>query len=365
MKEGRLVLHLRVGERVRIGSLTEILATLDHQGCLDALPFMPEMIPYCGQEFTVFKRIDKINDTVDRTGLRRMENAVILEGVRCDGKAHRGCQALCQLIWKEAWVRRVGEKRSKKPDSLQTDPAPASALGTQVDRPLCTEARLVEATWRAGSSTDERFWCQATEIKNASSYLAWWDPRQYVKDLRSGNVSALELISAFLFWIFSLVVHRIGGYRVLVGLYNYLQKFRGGELVLPRQGSLKKTPKLQLNLEPGELVLVKSHDEIVDTLDENNKNRGLWFDLEMVKYCGGTYRVLSRVETIIDHKTGRMLNLPNDCIILEGVTTRGDHHRFYPQNEYPFWREIWLRRVPDPLRGHAGDRKRTHAETSD
>jgi len=365
MKEGGLALRLQVGERVRIRSLNEILPTLDQRGYLDSLPFMPEMIPYCGQEFTVFKRIDKVNDTVDRTGLRRMENAVILEGVRCDGQAHGGCQALCQLIWKEAWLHRVEQKRSRRSDSLQTSSVLVPAPRARVDGSVCTEARLIQATRRAGSSADERFSCQATEIKKASSYLAWWDPRQYVRDLRSGNVSGLELIRAFLFWIFILVVRRIGGFRLLVRLYNSLQTFRGGELLLGRQGSLKKTPKLQLNLEPGELVQVKSQDEIVDTLDENNKNRGLWFDREMVKYCGGTYRVLCRVKTIVDHKTGRLLNLPNDCIILEGVTTRGDHHRFYPQNEYPFWREIWLRRVPDPVRGDAGDRERTHAETGD
>jgi hypothetical protein len=314
MKEGCFISHLRVGERVRIRSLPEILATLDDHGCLDALPFMPEMIPYCGQEFTVFKRIDKINDTVDRTGLRRMENAVILEGVRCDGKAHGGCQALCQLIWKEAWVRRVEEKRSKKPDSLQTRPVLASAPRAHVGRSICTEARLIEATRRAGAPADERFSCQATEIRKASSYLAWRDPRQYVRDLRSGNVRGLELVRAALFWIFTFVIQRVGGYRLLVRLYNWPSEVarRRAYCILPREGSLKKTPTVQLNLESGELVQVKSHDQIVDTLDENNKNRGLWFDLEMVKYCGGTHRVLCRVGTIIDHKTGRMLDLPND-----------------------------------------------------
>jgi hypothetical protein len=66
----------------------------------------------------------------------------------------------------------------------------------------------------------------------------------------------------------------------------------------------------------------------------------------MAKYCNGVYRVLSRVERIVDPKTGKMLTFKNDCIILDGVTVRGEYHRFYSQNEYPFWREIWLRRRP-------------------
>jgi hypothetical protein len=39
----------------------------------------------------------------------------------------------------------------------------------------------------------------------------------------------------------------------------------------------------------------------------------------MLKYCGKRARVLSRVSRIVDEKTGRMLRLPGDCIILEGV----------------------------------------------
>jgi hypothetical protein len=111
-----------------------------------------------------------------------------------------------------------------------------------------------------------------------------------------------------------------------------------------------------VNLKPGELVQVKSYDDILATLDANNKNRGLWFDAEMVKYCGGTYAVLCRVETLIDNKTGRLIKLQNNCIVLDGVTNRGDYHGFNPRNEYLFWREIWLERVPAGLAGDSSSK---------
>ena len=45
-----------------------------------------------------------------------------------------------------------------------------------------------------------------------------------------------------------------------------------------------KTPKGEpLNLQPGELVRVKSKREIVATLDKMNRNRGLSFDHEMAQ----------------------------------------------------------------------------------
>lgn len=181
-------------------------------------------------------------------------------------------------------------------------------------------------------------------MKRASSYLAWWNPRQYWRDWWSGNVSAEEMVRVMLFWLFRLVLRHIGGYRFLVPAYNRLQRLRGGEPYPYRSGGLRKTLVDKLDLQPGEWVQIKSYNEILTTLNANNRNRGLWFDAEMVKYCNGVYQVLCRVEKIIDPKSGKMLRLENDCIILDGVTTRGDHHRFYPQNEYPFWREIWLRR---------------------
>src|SRR5262245_22225337 len=45
------VLGLRVGERVEVRSIDEILATLDDRAALDGLPFMPEMVKFCGRPF--------------------------------------------------------------------------------------------------------------------------------------------------------------------------------------------------------------------------------------------------------------------------------------------------------------------------
>ena len=93
---------------------------------------------------------------------------------------------------------------------------------------------------------------------------------------------------------------------------------------------------------------VKPYSEIVKTLNESQRNRGMWFDNEMLPYCGGTFRVLSRVERIIDERTGEMLPMKSECIILDGVVCQAACSRlrlFCPRQLYPFWREIWLERV--------------------
>jgi hypothetical protein len=68
----------------------------------------------------------------------------------------------------------------------------------------------------------------------------------------------------------------------------------------------------------------------------------------MLRYCGRRGRVLRRVEHIIDEKTGRMLTIKADCIIIEGFICTGDYHRFCPRSIYPYWRESWLKRVEAP-----------------
>ena len=77
----------RSGDWVEVRTKEEILQTLDGNGRLDELPFMPSMFQFCGRRFRVFKRAHKTCDTVNDYKGRRMNNTVHLDGVRCDGKA--------------------------------------------------------------------------------------------------------------------------------------------------------------------------------------------------------------------------------------------------------------------------------------
>jgi hypothetical protein len=331
------ILGLFAGEIVEVLSKSEILATLDGNGALGALPFMPEMLKHCGRRFRVFKRAHKTCDTIEKTGLRRMNNAVHLEGVRCEGEAHGGCQAACLIFWKEAWLKRVGPN-SEGVSTKQTSSSADTSNFPQVGKTPCTEATLFCATHKpAGPSESgqEVFSCQATELKRATSHMPWWDVRHYWWDIRSGNV---RLSTA--------IVKAVR--MILVSILNALQHLRGGRELPFLAGKLTKTPTLILGLKPGELVEIKSRKEIISTLDAKGKNRGLSFDVEMARYCGGQFRVRTRVERLINERTGKMMKPPNDCIILEGVACQGDlsHCRlFCPRSIYPFWREIWLKRV--------------------
>jgi hypothetical protein len=100
------VLGLVPGEWVEVKSAEEIRGTLDRKGMFRGLFFMDEMWKYCGKRFRVLKRMERL--MVERTGtMRSIKNTVLLDGTLCDGAAHENCDAMCQHLWREVWLRRV------------------------------------------------------------------------------------------------------------------------------------------------------------------------------------------------------------------------------------------------------------------
>jgi hypothetical protein len=338
------VLNLKAGDWVEVCSKEEILATLDASGKLENLPFMPEMLRYCGLRFRVFKRADKACDNIADWSIRRMRDAVHLETLRCDGAAHGGCEAGCLIFWKEAWLKRAENSGTDSLVALEGHSSHSNA------GPHCTVASLMKSSCTTTADSGEPIYaCQATELRNFTSEMRWWDPRQYVRDVRSGNLSTgladdtrgqrrLDFVLAIVRLLHALTIT----------LFNR-ERQKHQRTVYPHiVGKLEKTPIERTDLQPGELVQVRSKEEIIATLDRQNKNRGLLFDSEMLPYCGNIYRVLRRVHHIVDEKTGKMTHMKFPCIVLEGVYCRSDYHRLCPRAIYSYWREGWLKRATQP-----------------
>jgi hypothetical protein len=336
----------RAGDKVEVRSKEEILATLDDKGQLEGLPFMPQMFNYCGQRFAISKRAHKTCDTVNDFTGRSMNQAVHLEDLRCDGQAYGGCQAACLIFWKKAWLKPV---ESAAPTNSQTPGVGNSNSG-------CQEEDVWKGTKspESANSEDPAYVCQATQVPAATKPLSPWSVGQYVEDLSSRNVHLGTMMCGFIYMAYhKLITCGIGLARPLRFLYDSFQRVRGG-VPYPRKGGCvpagAKTPTADLNLQAGDLVRVKSYDDILDTLDATNKNRGLVFDAEMVPYCGRTFRVLQRVKRIVNEKTGKIIEIKNACIMLEGVVCGARYSEcrlFCPRAIYSYWREIWLERVSE------------------
>lgn len=348
-------MKFRVGDWVEIRSKQDILRSLNKKGQLEGMPFMPQMFQYCGQRFRVYKRAHKTCDTVNPIRGARVTNAVHLD-LRCDGEAYGGCQAACLIFWKEAWLNPVSKTRTT--DGESSDRPPLHTIQSS------TAASPAEAVVWAGthkkepdSSDERRYICQATELPRFTTDLPWWDIRQYLEDYTSGNVTMGRLLSGLTYVVCNYLINagiKLG--RPLRWLYDRFQTVLGGVPYPRRSGTIpvdQPSPTCTLNLQPGELVRVKPYKEILATLNTENKNRGLSFDAEAVPYCGGTYRVKSRLSKFIDEKTGKLITLKNDSIILEGVWCRSRYSEcrmLCPRSIYAWWREIWLERLSEDAR---------------
>jgi hypothetical protein len=340
---------LGVNNWVEVRSKHEILRTLDKNGQLDGMPFMPEMFAFCGKRFQVYKSAHKTCDTAFPVRGRRVHRAVHLD-TRCDGSAHGGCQASCLIFWKEAWLKPVSGKSQEKTAALTgTEPAPTRDESYDLG---CTEADVL-----AGAQVVDpngrplAYVCQATRLSYATTDLEWWDLRQYVEDYRSGNVGLWRIICGGVYFLYY-AMSKIGvGGRSMRWFYDTFHPLWRGTPFPRKTGSIpdgEPTPVETLNLQPGELVQIKSHDEILKTLNFSSRNRGLYWDAEEVPYCGKTYRVLKRVTKIINERTGVMQEMKTPCVILDSVICESRYSEcrlFCPRSIYSYWREIWLKRI--------------------
>jgi len=297
------------------------------------------MLAFCGRRMRVAKVAHKTCDNIKKTGGRRMLNAVHLEGGRCDGAGHGGCQADCVFFWKEAWLRLA---------DVVEPPYAAS--------PSVTEASIKDAAFapEGNRDTDLTYVCQTTALHEATTLLHWWDVRQYVRDVTSGNHSAWHMVKLLIFAGYRNLVSLGFGYRALIAAFNWFQRLRGGKPFPVANGVIsngRPTPTEILDLKPGEWVEVKSGDEIMKTITSSGFNRGMRYDAEMLKYSGGRYRVQMRVDKLINEQTGKMMTMKNPCIQLENVYCRAEcttKRIGCPRASNTYWREIWLRRVDGP-----------------
>jgi len=306
--EGRL----RPGDLVELRSPEEIAETLDGEGALDHLPFMPEMLESYGRRFRVARRALTVCYYGPEFGRRfHNDNVVTLEGVRCSGAAHDGCKKGCLVFWNEAWLRKADGKR----------PPP------EVDRQGIESLR---SRLKVASGADT-YYCQASELLTATfplTRLGRW--ARYFSGFRAGNFNIVEMtisVATFLYLRFR---------RKIFGAY-------------PR-GNGKKLRDEALNLQPGEWVEVKPFESIVATLNERGHNRGLSFTPDMRHWCGRRLQVRARLDKVIADGTGQMKSF-RDTVCLEGSTCGcacvGPGMAGCARNEFTYWREAWLRRC-DP-----------------
>jgi hypothetical protein len=299
--------RIRRGDLVEVKSPEEILGTLDDDGALDHLPFMPEMIEHCGRCFRVSRRVVTTCCTAKSPRAFRGGGVFTLEGLRCSGDTHDGCQKACMIFWRAEWLRPIDRTTAAR------RPTPDAAARLR--------ARLKTVT-QPGT-----FFCQASELLKSSDLLSKWQRiGTAIQEVRVGNCSGLEMagrLGIFLFWRFR---------RSLLGYYP--------------SGDHSNTSTCSLNLQAGDRVAVQPLKVIRESLDRFGNNRGLRFSPDMRLRCDQQGQVQTRIDKIIVDGSGEMRRLRN-TVRLEGSVCSCAHVIMggCDRNEIMYWREVWLRRT--------------------
>lgn len=99
------------------------------------------------------------------------------------------------------------------------------------------------------------------------------------------------------------------------------------------------------NLQPGDVVRIRSKEEIQSTLDRWNQLKGCAFMGEMWQHCGTEHKVFKLVKKFLDERD-YLIKKCSGIVILEGVYCEGtrdfgscDRSCFY------FWRDEWLEKI--------------------
>lgn len=314
--------RFRAGDAVVVRTADEILATLDAHGTLGGLPFMPEMLAWCGQSFRVTRRVDKTCIEVADTSIysnRRFagDDVVLLDGPRCHGAAHDGCNRGCRIFWREAWLRHA-------------DGASAAPNGAAAIEALRARLRVQQG--------GDRWFCQSTELLRATEEFPGrkkpWLLRIAARAVRRGELGAGTVLAMFTRWALVLLRRQAGIDTTL-------------------RGANARTPQVALGLQPGDLVRIRTRAEIEGTLDGNGRNRGMGINPEMARLCGLEAEVRCRVERIIDERTGIMRPLRH-TVILRNARGAGNaceeclcsaQPGDCARGELMYWREAWLERA--------------------
>ena len=95
----------------------------------------------------------------------------------------------------------------------------------------------------------------------------------------------------------------------------------------------------------GDVVRIRSKENISETLDYINKLEGCLFMEQMWEYCGDKFPVMKVVNNIFDEHSHKLHKVHSPLYILEGLICEGVVNSFEHRCDhgcYFLWHEGWL-----------------------
>jgi hypothetical protein len=131
--------------------------------------------------------------------------------------------------------------------------------------------------------------------------------------------------------------------RMIIQIRNWYSRVRRTEL-----STVVKEKSELMGLKSGDLVRVRSLEEIQATLGAFKELKGCAFLEEMKQYCGSQQKVLKAMERFLDERDYQVKKT-SGIVLLEGVYCQGTPvFGRCDRSCLLFWREEWLERLTGP-----------------
>ncbi len=136
---------------------------------------------------------------------------------------------------------------------------------------------------------------------------------------------------------------KIGIFTIVSKLFKYKNKTFSEKIISKGFHSHDSNSALK----PGDVVVVRSKEEILETLDENRSLEGCGFMTEMWQYCNTRQKIFKRVRYFFDERSSKFLKA-RSTVFLEGLRCSGKLSKLMPRCDrscYFFWKEEWLKKI--------------------
>lgn len=129
--------------------------------------------------------------------------------------------------------------------------------------------------------------------------------------------------------------------RRIINMINRFNKFT--RKFTKSSSNIERKVMVQ-DFQPGDLVRVRSKEEIQATLDNRNQLKKCTFMGEMWSYCGTKQRVKKQIRQFVDERD-YIKKKSNGLVILEGITCEGTYYGGCDRSCFSFWRVEWLEKI--------------------
>ncbi|MEN6350712.1 MAG: hypothetical protein ABFD08_15120 [Syntrophomonas sp.] len=148
-----------------------------------------------------------------------------------------------------------------------------------------------------------------------------------------------------------LIKKQLGERRVLT-----IRRYTSGLLLKTKEENAASAEPVIITpaqpLKVGDLVRVRSEEEIIATLDQKGKLKGCGFmkNNGQERYCGSVQRVNNIINLFIDERNMSVARKAKGLVMLEGVVCEGGQGiGRCDRSCLMFWREEWLKKIEQPL----------------